>query len=83
MIFYYTYKDFGNNSDNYKKIVEVIMNSTYIEYPALIYKSRKNHVFVANCIMKKLVGYGKKILNKNIQEYFVRIKPVYNFIPLT
>ena len=67
-------------------------NSTYIEYPALIYKSRNNHVFVANCIMKKLVGYGKteaeavnnleNVLNKNIQDYFVRIKPVYNYISI-
>ncbi len=68
------------------------MDSAYIEYPALIYKSRNNHVFIANCIMKKLIGYGKteseavknleRVLNSGIQEYFVRIKPVHNFLAL-
>ena len=66
------------------------MNPTYIEYPALIYRSRKNRIFVANCIIKKLIGYGKteaeavnnleNILNKRIKDYFIRIKPVYSFI---
>lgn len=66
------------------------MNSTYIEYPALVYKSRKNHTFIANCIMKKLVGYGKSeseairnletVLNRLNNEYYVRVKPVNSFL---
>jgi len=30
-----------------------------IEYPAMIYKSPRNNVFIANCLMKNLVGFGK------------------------
>ena len=30
-----------------------------IEYPAMIYKHNRNRVFVANCIVKNLVGFGK------------------------
>ena len=29
------------------------------EYPAMIYKSNRNNVFVANCLVKNLVGFGK------------------------
>lgn len=29
------------------------------EYPAMIYKSHRNNVFVANCIIKNLIGFGK------------------------
>jgi len=29
------------------------------EYPAMVYKSHRNNVFVANCIIKNLVGFGK------------------------
>ena len=35
------------------------MNQTAVIYPALVYKSKKNNVFVANCIIKKLIGYGQ------------------------
>lgn len=65
------------------------MSYIILEYPALIYKS-KNDTFVANCITKKLVGYGKneraavknleKILNSRITDFPVRVKPVYKFL---
>lgn len=29
------------------------------EYPAMVYKSHRNNVFVANCIIKNLIGFGK------------------------
>ena len=29
------------------------------EYPAMIYKSNRNNVFVANCIIKNIIGFGK------------------------
>jgi len=62
-----------------------------IQYPALIYKSKNNNVFIANCIIKNLIGNGKtekdavcnleKILNNLNKEYPVKIKPVYQFLP--
>lgn len=67
------------------------MSQTSALYPALIYKSQKNNVFVANCIIKKLVGYGRsekdaisnleKILNTTNSDYPIKIKPVYQFLP--
>lgn len=67
------------------------MHNTIIEYPALIYKSDKNNVFVANCIIKKLIGFGRtesdaidnlqNILNTATgpcEEYFVKVKPLYS-----
>ena len=61
-----------------------------IQYPALIYKSRNNNVFIANCIIKNLIGYGQsendaimnleKVLNQNSSEYPVKVKPVYKFL---
>ena len=30
-----------------------------IEYPAMIYKSNRNNVYVANCVVKNLIGFGK------------------------
>lgn len=66
------------------------MNTAIIEYPALVYKNSKNNVFVANCIMKKLIGFGKtetealnnleNVLSKIDEEFSVRIKPIYNLI---
>ena len=63
------------------------MNTAIIEYPALVYKNSKNNVFVANCIMKKLIGFGKtetealnnleNVLSKIDEEFSVRIKPIY------
>lgn len=66
------------------------METTYIEYPALVYKSDKNNVFVANCICKKLIGFGKteqdavanleQLLNSAEQEYFIRVTPRHALI---
>ncbi len=66
------------------------MSKTSIQYPALIYKNNKNNVFVANCIIKNLIGYGRsekaaisnleKILNRMHNDYPVRIIPVYKFL---
>lgn len=30
-----------------------------IEYPAMIYKTNRNRTYIANCIVKNLVGFGK------------------------
>lgn len=63
------------------------MSCSTIEYPALVYKNDKNNVFVANCIMKKLIGFGRTeeaaienletVLSKTSDEYFVKVKPMY------
>lgn len=29
------------------------------EFPAMIYKTNRNKTFVANCVIKNLVGFGK------------------------
>ena len=63
------------------------MTCMCIEYPALIYKNNKNNLFVANCLMKNLVGMGKTE-NEAIQnlenslsviqsDYLVKVKPMY------
>lgn len=67
------------------------MHQTSVLYPALIYKNEKSKVFVANCIIKKLIGYGhtendaicslERMLNKADSDYPVKIKPVYKFLP--
>lgn len=66
------------------------MQQTTILYPALIYKNKKSNVFVANCIIKKLIGYGRteydavknleNILNSRNPDYPVRVKPVHNYL---
>lgn len=68
------------------------MSYTTAEYPALIYKSNKSNVFIANCIMKNLIGYGhtekdaisnlESVLSQSHADYVVKIKPVYQFLPL-
>lgn len=30
-----------------------------IEYPAMIYKNNRNKVYVANCLVKNIIGFGK------------------------
>lgn len=60
------------------------------EYPALIYKSSRSDVFIANCIIKNLVGYGhtekdailnlESVLGKSNSDYEVKVKPVYQFL---
>lgn len=70
------------------------MTITEIQYPALIYKNNKNNknnVFVANCIVKKLIGFGhseqdailnlEKILERENTDFPVKVKPVYKFLP--
>lgn len=60
-----------------------------IEYPAMIYKSNRNNVYVANCIMKNIVGFGKteqdainnlkeSLLHTNTDRE-ISILPVYGF----
>ncbi len=66
------------------------MESTII-YPALVYKNNRNNIYVANCIIKKLIGYGhnekdaianlENLLNQVKSQYEIKIKPVYQFLP--
>lgn len=59
-----------------------------VEYPALIYKTRTNNTFVANCIMLNLIGFGRtekeaisklyKSLSEIKKGYSVTIKPLYS-----
>ncbi len=66
------------------------METIFIEYPALVYKSDKNNVFVANCICKKLIGFGKteqdalinleKLLNESDSDYPVKVTPKHILI---
>lgn len=66
------------------------MKYTSMEYPALIYRS-KNNTYVANCIIKKIVGFGhseesaisnlEKILNREKTDFPIKVKPVYQFLP--
>ncbi len=59
------------------------MEKYFAEYPALVYKNCKNNVFVANCICKKIVGFGKTeydalmnleiLLNRQSGEYPVKV----------
>lgn len=32
---------------------------TIIEYPAMIYKDNRNKTYIANCMIKNLIGFGK------------------------
>ncbi len=67
------------------------MTYTVIEYPALVYKNEHKNIFIANCIIKKLIGYGQtekaalinleKILKNINSEYEIKVKPVYRFLP--
>ncbi len=70
------------------------MAAPFIEYPALIYTTKRHSrdMYVANCIIKKLVGYGRTekdavsnleaVLNKLSTEYAVKVKPVYRFMSM-
>ncbi len=67
------------------------METTSLQYPVLIYKSKKNNTFVANCIIKNMIGFGdsekaalsnlNNMLNKPDADYPVILKPVYRFLP--
>lgn len=59
------------------------------EYPAMIYKINRNKTFIANCIIKNIIGFGKTEEDaiKNLKESLessagsdFRIKPVYGFL---
>lgn len=66
------------------------MELSIIEYPALVYQGNRNNVFIANCIMKNLVGYGhskedaienlEKALNELSAEYVAKVKPIHGFL---
>lgn len=66
------------------------MNCSIVEYPALVYKNNNNNVFIANCIIKNLIGYGQtekdalvnleKVLKKVSSEYPIKVKPVYRYL---
>lgn len=61
-----------------------------IEYPAMIYRSNRNRVYMANCISKNITGFGKteedalKNLKESLQNVFVTdeisVKPVHGFL---
>lgn len=65
------------------------MEVSIIEYPALVYQGNRNNVFIANCIMKNLVGYGhseedaitnlERALGEISEEYIVKVKPISGF----
>lgn len=61
-----------------------------IEYPAMIYKVNRNRGYVANCIVKNLIGFGKteEAAIDNLKESLqnidkkneIAVKPVYGFL---
>jgi predicted RNase H-like HicB family nuclease len=62
-----------------------------VEYPAMVYKNNRNRVFVANCYMKNMVGFGKtendainnlkSTLQKGLEEQCnIIIKPTSNLL---
>lgn len=60
-----------------------------IEYPAMIYKNERSKVFIANCIVKNIIGFGKteqdalnnlkESLKTNDSKEEVVITPMYGF----
>lgn len=57
-----------------------------VEYPAMVYKSNRNNIFNANCIVKNVIGFGKteeEALNnlrdslKSDDNIEIVIKPMY------
>ncbi len=58
-----------------------------VEYPAMIYKNGRNRGYVANCIIKNLLGFGKTEeaaidnLKKSLQNISpkneISVKPLY------
>jgi predicted RNase H-like HicB family nuclease len=61
-----------------------------IEYPAMIYKTNRNRAFIANCMVKNIIGFGKteEEALSNLRESLsvcsetdVDVKPVYG-IPM-
>lgn len=35
------------------------MRCPVMEYPAMIYRTNRNRTYVANCIVKNLIGFGR------------------------
>ena len=66
------------------------MSCITVEYPALVYKNNKNKLYVANCITKKLLGYGRTeedaivnleaVLNKAVTDYPVKVRAVKRYL---
>lgn len=63
---------------------EVLM--VRIEYPAMIYRTNRNRGFIANCMIKNLIGFGKTEADAlaNLKESLqctttneISLKPVY------
>ncbi len=62
------------------------MEISIIEYPATVYQGNRNKVYIASCIMKNLVGYGRSAedalnnlenaLAEISKDYIVKVKPV-------
>lgn len=58
-----------------------------IEYPAMIYKNSRSKTYVANCLVKNLIGFGQseedaiKNLKESLQSitetFDINITPVY------
>lgn len=67
----------------------IIMEATMdmIEYPAMIYKHNRNRGYIANCLVKNLVGFGKteedalnnlkKCLKDVDSQSEIKITPIY------
>lgn len=61
-----------------------------VEYPAMVYKHRGNKTFMANCIVKNLIGFGKTeeeavknlktSLQNSTQNNDITIKPMYSWL---
>lgn len=61
-----------------------------IEYPAMIYKNSRNKTFIANCIVKNIVGFGKteedalnnlkESLQVNSKDCEIVVKPMHGFL---
>ena len=66
------------------------MSCITVEYPALVYQNNKSKLYVANCITKKLLGYGKTekdaivnleaVLNKTVTDYPVKVRAVKRYL---
>jgi len=60
------------------------------EFSAIIYKSNRNKVYIANCIAKNVVGFGKteeeainnlkESLQHSNKDCEILIKPVYGLL---
>lgn len=60
-----------------------------LEFPAMIYKNNRNKTYMANCITKNMVGFGKTeedalfnlktSLQDLTQNEEVSLKPMYGF----